>query len=348
MATEPAPARRHFTTIDGLRGIAALSVCLFHLGGAGLPKLASPLTASLTSWGWTGVQAFFVISGFVIPYVMLRGDYHWRNAGNFLARRFVRVWPPSAILIGLTCALFAVLNFAGRGDPAGWTALSIERVIANLAYAVPFTDQSWLNGVLWTLCVEFQYYLLLALILPLLRGHPVWLIATGALSLVSVFLPFAQTAKFFVCAIYFAMGGVVLLYREHRLPQLPTIALLALMGIVAALELGWLQSAVGVGTGLIIAFVPLRSRILTFLGTISYSLYLVHMLFASTTEFLVIRLIDPTSPVQRIIAQLICLAAAIGGAWLFYLIVERRFVNLSQGLASRATPAVNELRSASL
>lgn len=348
MATEPAPVRRHFATIDALRGFAALAVCLFHLGGVGLPKLSSPLTAALTSWGWTGVEVFFVISGFIIPFVMLRGAYQWRDAGNFLARRFVRIWPPSAILIGLTCIQYAAINFTGRGDPDGMTALSVERIVANLTYAVPFTDQTWINGVLWTLCVEFQYYLLLALIMPLLRAHPAWLIATAAASLVSHFLPFAETALFFNCAIYFAMGGVVLLYKENRIGRLLMVAVLALMGIVAGVELGWLQSAFGVATGLIIAFVPLRNRILIFLGTISYSLYLVHMLFASPAEFFVVRLIDINSPWQRIAAQFACLAVAIAGAWLFYLIVERPFVRLSQGLASRRAGRQKEIRSASL
>ncbi len=335
MAAEPSPTRQHFTTIDALRGFAALSVCLFHLGGAGVPKLASPLTQRLTSWGWTGVEVFFVISGFVIPYVLLRADYHWRDAGNFLARRFIRIWPPSAVLIALTVAQYALINRMGMGDPAGWTSIAPARVAANLAYTVPFTHQSWLNGILWTLSVEFQYYLLLALIFPLFTANRLWLVAFGALSLVSALLPFAGSAQFFHYAIYFAMGGLVLLFREGKISRLPMLGLHAAMTAVAIAELGLLPSMFAAATALIIAFVPLRNPVLVFLGTISYSLYLTHILIASTSEFVIVRLFDPATPVERILAQLTCLAAAVFGAWLFYLLVERHFVAWSQRLASR-------------
>ena len=334
MSAEASPGRRHFTTIDALRGFAALSVCLFHLGGAGVPKLASPLTTSLTSWGWTGVEIFFVISGFVIPYVLLRADYHWRDAGNFLARRFVRIWPPSAILILLTVAQYAVINRMGLGDPSGWTSLEPGRVASNLAYLAPFTGYSWLNGILWTLSVEFQYYLLLALIFPLLLARR-WLVSAFILSLVSAFLPFADTAQFFRYAIYFAMGGLVLLYREDKIGRSAMLGLLLLMMLVAIFQLGTLPSLFATATTLIIAFVPLRSRILVFLGTISYSLYLVHILVASSAEFIIVRLFSPDTEVERILAQLVCLAAAILAAWLFYALVERHFVTWSQRLAGR-------------
>ncbi|MEO6580149.1 MAG: acyltransferase [Sphingomicrobium sp.] len=326
------PQRPHFASIDALRGFAAFSVVLFHLGGAGLPKLASPTTTRLTSWGWTGVEVFFVISGFVIPFVMMKADYHWRDAGNFLARRFVRIWPPSAMLIALTIAQFVVINRMSAGH-GGWTSLSTLRILANLAYIVPFTDQSWLNGILWTLSVEFQYYLFLALAFPLFAANRYWLVAACAASLLTPLLPFAESALFLKYAGYFAFGGLALLYREGRLGVPAMLGLLALGAAAATLELGILPTAFAAATTLIIAFIPIRSRVLIFLGTISYSLYLTHMLVASTSEFLLLRLFHPTSAVERLGAQMACLAIVILGAWLFYLLVERHFVSWSHHLA---------------
>ena len=331
-------SRRHFTSIDALRGFAALSVVLFHLGGAGLPKLSTPLTTSLTAWGWTGVEVFFVISGFVIPFVMLNGKYHWRDGGNFLARRFIRIWPPSAILIALTVLQYAVVNRLGQGDPGGWTNLSAERVVANLSYAVPFTNQSWLNGILWTLAVEFQFYLALALIFPLLMRHWAWIAATGAASLVTALLPGAEQALFLKNAIYFAMGGVALLYREERIGRPAMLALVALMGIVATAQIGLLPTGFAASTALIIALLPLRNRLFIFLGTISYSLYLTHILIASTAEFLLLRMFNPVTEPARLAAQFACLGAAIAGAWLFYWLVERHFVTWSQRFARQTAP----------
>lgn len=336
MSPEPSLVRQHFTTIDALRGFAALSVCLFHLGGAVLPKLASPLTSSLTSWGWTGVEVFFVISGFVIPYVLLRSHYRWADAGNFLARRFVRIWPPSAILIVLSIAQYAVINRVGMNDPAGFIALDPWRIAVNFAYAVPFTSETWLNGILWTLAVEFQYYIVLSLIFPLLVANRGWLIAVFIASLASALLPFAEMAQFFRFAIYFAMGGLILLYREQKLGRLAMSGLLLLMTLVAILQIGAMPSLFAAGTALIIAFVPIRSRVLIFLGTISYSLYLTHILIASTSEFLLVRMFAPDTHLERLLAQLACFGATIIGAWLFYHLVERHFVTLSHGLVRRA------------
>jgi peptidoglycan/LPS O-acetylase OafA/YrhL len=310
-----------------------LSVALFHLGGAGLPKLSSPLTASLTSWGWTGVEVFFVISGFVIPFVMVKADHQWRDSGTFLVRRFIRIWPPSAILIALTVAQYWVVNHMGHGAPEGWTALSAPGVLANLLYAVPFTGQAWLNGILWTLSVEFQYYLILALIFPLLASSRACLVAAGLASLVTALLPFAEAALFLRYSIFFAMGGLTLLYREGKLGQIPFLALLAAMTATAAAELGLLQTGFAAATALAIAFVPIRNRLFVFLGTISYSLYLVHMLVASTAEFLILRLFAPVSALGKFAAQLACLGIAVLGAWVFYLLVERHFVTLSQRFA---------------
>lgn len=326
----------HFTSIDALRGFAALTVVLFHLGGAGLPKLNSPLTIQLTSWGWTGVEVFFVISGFVIPFVMLKGDYHWRDGGQFMARRLIRIWPPSAILIGLTVLQYAAINSMGQGDPLGWTSLSVARIAANLFYIAPFTGQDWLNGILWTLSVEFQFYLLLALAFPLFVAHRAWLWVAGLVSLVTALLPFAGVAQFLTYAIYFAMGGVTLLFREQKMTRAALVALLAVMMAVATIELGWLPSSFAAATALVIAFVPIRSRLFIFLGMISYSLYLTHMLIASSAEFLIVRLFGPDTAIERVAAQLLCLAVTIVGAWLFYLLVERHFVIWSQRFAGRA------------
>lgn len=337
-------ARRHFTSIDALRGFAALAVVLFHLGGGGLPKLNSPLTTQMTSWGWTGVEVFFVISGFVIPFVMLKGDYRWKDGGQFLARRLIRIWPPSVILIALTVLQYAAINHLGQGDPQGWTKLSVAGIAANLFYVVPFTGQNWLNGVLWTLAVEFQFYLFLALAFPLLTAHRAWLWVAGVASLLTALFPFAEVAMFLKYAIYFAMGGVTLLFREGRIGRGALLSVLALMTLVATVQLGWLPSIFAAGTALAIGFVPIRNRPFIFLGTISYSLYLTHILIASTAEFFLVRVFGPDTAIERFAGQLVCLGMTIIGAWLFYLLVERHFVTWSQSFAGHVARRREQLQ----
>jgi peptidoglycan/LPS O-acetylase OafA/YrhL len=74
-----APARKHVSGLAILRGLAALSVGLYHYTGAVLPKLHLPAAYALFKNGWLGVDVFFVISGFVIPYSLLGKNYSPRK-----------------------------------------------------------------------------------------------------------------------------------------------------------------------------------------------------------------------------------------------------------------------------
>jgi len=70
-----APGRRPATTsritsVDALRGVAALVVCIFHSLTAPESPYFHLFRPTLLRYGWLGVQAFFVISGFVVPFAM--------------------------------------------------------------------------------------------------------------------------------------------------------------------------------------------------------------------------------------------------------------------------------------
>ncbi|WP_114228207.1 MULTISPECIES: acyltransferase family protein [Sphingomonas] len=320
-----------FQTIDALRGVAALFVVLFHLGGSALPKLASPATTALTSWGWTGVELFFVISGFVIPHVLLRSGYRWSEAGRFLLKRFVRIWPPSAVLLGLTVLQFlGIQRFVHAGGEWTFTA---GQLLANFTYLVPFTGDRWLNGVFWTLSVEFQYYLLLAIVFPLIERSRAAILVTLALCAAGLLIPGGE-GYFPRYAVYFAMGGLTLLRVRGSIGVMPFLAGLGALTLAAALGHAWLPAAIGGAGALLIAFAYLTARPLLFLGKISYSLYLTHILAASMAEFVYVRLVAPSSVLAKLAGQGFCLVVAILGAWLFYLVVERFFLAASAALSA--------------
>ena len=92
-ATEHSVA--HYAQLDGLRGVAILLVMFYHFI---LPhENANSHTANwlpqLLHCGWIGVDLFFVLSGFLITGILVgtRGSPHYFR--NFLARRFLRIWP---------------------------------------------------------------------------------------------------------------------------------------------------------------------------------------------------------------------------------------------------------------
>jgi peptidoglycan/LPS O-acetylase OafA/YrhL len=75
--------------IEALRGIASLGVALFHFSG----QLSTYVPQLISSMGWVGVDIFFVISGFVIPYSIAGRSYSVTDFPRFICRRLVRLEP---------------------------------------------------------------------------------------------------------------------------------------------------------------------------------------------------------------------------------------------------------------
>jgi peptidoglycan/LPS O-acetylase OafA/YrhL len=322
--------RRHLDTLDGLRGFAALSVCLEHLTGGGVPPFRWEAARWLFSWGWAGVDIFFVISGFIIPYTMMRDGYRLRDYGRFVGRRLLRVGPPSWIVAVATVAAFFAVD-AIRGTGPFWSAgMSWPRFFHNLAYTIPFTHYAWINLIFWTLAVEFQFYLLVGLAFPLaFRGK--WFFVAVAVAL--CLLPYAPLPAgliFMRHVTLFLMGGAALLHHEGRLGRPGYLALLAAIVFVAYWQVGAITAAFGGATALIISFVRTRSRLGGFLGRISYPLYLVHPLVGAGTALILMRLVQPANAPAKLLVILAALAASLVVAWLFHRTAEVYFIRLAR------------------
>jgi peptidoglycan/LPS O-acetylase OafA/YrhL len=147
-----------FANLDALRGLAALSVFGYHLSnhlgvrvdGSLMDVLRLPLVM-----GWMGVDLFIVISGCVISLLVLTSpSEHW-SPTRFLLQRLARIAP----LHWLTLALFVVL--------LPWP-LPAERWIsfaANFSFVHIFRTDWYgqFNGPSWSIALEMQFYLLMAL-----------------------------------------------------------------------------------------------------------------------------------------------------------------------------------------
>jgi len=92
----PDPKQR-ISVINALRAFAALAVAWGHFV-AGQGKFLGPTG----KYGYLGVDIFFVISGFVIPWSMYRSRYVLRDYGRFMLKRNIRLYPPYIASIAIT------------------------------------------------------------------------------------------------------------------------------------------------------------------------------------------------------------------------------------------------------
>ena len=174
-------------SLDGMRGIAVLWVVMFHhvaLGDASRDAWiealgAIPLVDAVVRNGYLGVDLFFLISGFLLTlpwFVHAAAGQAPPAAREFYARRVRRIVPAYYVQLALLFLLFIPLL-------RGWDYWKRDLYVIlwnGVAHAgflhltSPLTSGSLaVNGALWTLAIEAQYYLLLPLLAPFLVRAPV-------------------------------------------------------------------------------------------------------------------------------------------------------------------------------
>jgi peptidoglycan/LPS O-acetylase OafA/YrhL len=162
--------------VDGLRGTAIALVLAWHYfvdvsGGDGL--LVARLARSALFLSWSGVDLFFVISGFLIGGILLDNRDSPRYFRTFYMRRALRIFPCYALLLLPFLSARSTLAPGGNaalrdlvgGAVPSWTYVAF---VQNFAMArIGDFGPEWM-AVTWSLAVEEQFYLLLPLVLLLL------------------------------------------------------------------------------------------------------------------------------------------------------------------------------------
>ncbi|MEZ4415188.1 MAG: acyltransferase [Gemmatimonadota bacterium] len=137
-------ALAHMPALDGIRAVAAFTVVFYH---AGIPLVPAG----------QGVLAFFVLSGFLITWLLLREDEATGTISlkGFYARRSLRIFPP---FIVYWCVVLVLLRATGN-------AVHVPQAIASFLYVNNYYqaltgDPNTLLSHTWSLGVEEQFYLL--------------------------------------------------------------------------------------------------------------------------------------------------------------------------------------------
>lgn len=285
----------------GLRGLAAVMVLFAHILGGTAEHIYSHddtyVQAVKAPWylGTFGVELFFVISGFVILPSALR--YAPRQ---FALRRFLRLYP----LFFVLSLFFVGLNAATDAYPK---LNNIETVVSGFLFINLFTGTEQLTPNAWSLTYEVMFYILMCGVVHFcIRKRS----AVGGGMLILASLAFLIA---FPIAIYFVMGCAVWLMTRRawtlpvnpRLLEAMTFCLTIIFAAQGHFEYRWSDFQNPVVLPIILStgcyfYFAVQPRSLTaaaldnppmrYLGTVSYSLYLVHPYSYYVTRWLFVKL----------------------------------------------------------
>jgi peptidoglycan/LPS O-acetylase OafA/YrhL len=237
--------KKRITELDGLRALAVLLVFLNHYA----PVESMPWLAPLRRVGWTGVDIFFVLSGFLITGILLDTRFHKTGYyKTFYIRRSLRIFP---LYYGLLTAVLLVMSVSRNGSElremiARWGHPAwLYTYLANVKIAVSNISPSSYFVPMWSLHVEEQFYLVFPFLVrrlpltqlkrvligaviaaPLIRLGLLWLFPARPL-LQYMLLPCRMDAL--------ALGALAAIgspARERRSPQSKALSTVVICGLL--------------------------------------------------------------------------------------------------------------------
>lgn len=277
------------------------------------------------AYGWLGVEAFFVVSGFIIPYSLSKADYRISRFLNFFARRCIRIEPAYLVSLVLVVLLSLLAETAPgfKGKPVN---LDIRNILLHIGYLPEHFGYKWLMPVYWSLEAEFHYYILIGLCFVFLWKNNLNLFAGLALGLAASFVIPLTVFKFMPL---FIMGIITCAKKTGKVNDALFFAVLIISFLAWIITgQGYLPPAIGLFTALCIAYVNYSSRLTDFLGRISFSLYLVHVPVGGKILNILGRYTTEAWQVWGALA--IALVLTIIASWIFYKLVEYPSLLLSK------------------
>lgn len=318
----------HVPVLNGLRAMAAIMVCMYH--AAFLFSADLPLLVRILDWGQEGVYVFFVISGVVMPLALDRMNYGMKDFKHFILKRLLRLQPPLIV----SAAVMTLISYQTLKQ---LEVSSIVLFAGSASLTAPLLGLPFVNDIYWTLFVEMQYYLYIALLFPfLMRANPMrrWtiilvLLAASFTSLlfevkwIKLVLPFHLPV--------FLIGFFLFLRMSGRIGKREFVAGVGLCAFCCALltgyfhELGYRITFAALATVLFICCIRNSPAWLNRIGEYSYSLYLFHWLFIS----LMAHYVRPYIPGLwgSIFLYLLIISMAIAGSKIFYWAIEKPSLN---------------------
>lgn len=299
-------SKHRFHLLDGLRGVVAMIVVLFHT-----PPALRPWLSSFD--GWLAVDLFFCLSGFVIAYSYEKRLREGMKLTDFVVTRIIRLYP--LYLLGLVIGVLSSISSLHNGRLSGVPRRDFVVTCVTGLFIVPYASGRWpirysfpLNVPSWSLFYELVANYLFALGLRL-RIAKTTLLASIAIVCFSIWMTCARRSGiglhvgymfdsvglgFARIGVSFAVGILVFRYFANQRAVGDSTKLLWPIGLLIA-TIGlllwpfsvasslWYQSGVIIGAFPLVVYWGARTvvpdrliKACVFLGNLSFPLYIVH------------------------------------------------------------------------
>lgn len=288
-------------SLESLRGIAAICVALYHYPSTSFLHFKN---------GSLGVAFFFVLSGFVITLNYIDKINSFKDLLNFQIKRFFRLYPTHIFVLFIVLIVqilkYFLINYTDMksGQPAFGDWYSLKDFIANLFLIQGvfnnFYYLSW-NGAAWSISTEFYTYILFAFLFMLINKKLIPIIIfiyllsnnsnfSNLYGFVNFFNIF--NSVFFICIFYFSIGCLTYYLYLYTYKKILINDFFSLFLCVTFISTKFIYETFFISYDFLIfsllilsvtllkkktyLYKILNSKILIFLGTISYSFYLIH------------------------------------------------------------------------
>lgn len=358
-------ANTRIPELDGLRGIAILLVISFHYINNQLVNNhghISNIITKLTSFGWVGVDLFFVLSGFLIGNILIVNKRSPKYFTTFYVRRIVRIIPNYFLLLCIFGLLWMLSMFSGNyffadhGSIPFWTYFLM---VHNFFMAHYNSLGNRALSITWSIGIEEQFYLIFPFLVYFIRNKwvPFLLIfliigANLVRAMFNTWVPqyvllpsrmdglslgfivaYAYSHNYLSgyksslmiilwCSLLFLLSGCLFLYWKY---DDLGIMKYTFFGLIFAILLIFAL----VYTNSWYAFI-LRNRILMWIGTISYSLYLFHYFILGLAYQLIGKTGIGIYTNTDIFVTLLAFFAAIAFSWSVYKLLEQPMVKFGK------------------
>ncbi len=266
--------------VDLLRGVAIIFVVLFHYTSHYPTEYllrTDGWSLALAKYGWSGVDIFFIVSGYCIGLTIIKTS----NFFEFAIRRFARIYP-AYFFCGITTLIFYTF-FDLPGREVDWFTGFMNLIFANF---IPGINYTYIDGIYWALIVELKFYIFFGVLYFIFKDLNKAIIAWAIFAaILNIIILIDKNLFFFFSSIsphanLFLIGLMIYNFKEKNFNSFSLITLLIFFNIFinerySGLEIYFL-TIILITTILLKTEIDFKFNLLSKIGLVSFSWYLLH------------------------------------------------------------------------